>query len=197
VPSLILASASPRRRELLGLIGLVPKAIVAADVDETPAKGEHPAAYTARVALAKAVAVAAAHPEDVVLAADTVVARGRRILPKADDEATARRCLALLSGARHRVHTALVVIPPGAPPRRRLVTTRVAFKRLSDRDVSRYLASGEWRGKAGGYAIQGLAGAFVRDLRGSYAAVVGLPLFETWQLLDGLDVPWQAPNPEP
>ncbi|MSO65288.1 MAG: septum formation protein Maf [Alphaproteobacteria bacterium] len=185
-PSLVLASASPRRRDLLAQVGIVAAAIVPADVDESPLKRERPEDYACRLAGAKAARVAAAHPAGFVLAADTVVARGRRILPKAADEATARRCLALLSGVWHRVYTAVAIHAPGGVQRHRLVATRVAFKRLSAGEIDDYVASGEWRDKAGGYAIQGLAGAYVRALRGSYSAVVGLPLYETCQLLDGL-----------
>jgi septum formation protein len=192
VGKLVLASASPRRLELLRQIGIEPDEVLPSDADETPHPGELPAAYAARTAAAKATAAAARRPGALVLAADTVVARGRRILPKAETEAAARWCLELLSGAAHRVHTAVTLVAPGARPRSRLVSARVTFKRLSAEDINAYLASGEWRGKAGGYAIQGLAGRFVRDLRGSYSAVVGLPLYETWSLLDGIGVPWQS-----
>lgn len=183
-PSLILASASPRRRELLARLGIEPARVVHADIDETPLEGEIPRLYAARMAREKA--LAAADPAAYVLAGDTVVAVGRRILPKAEDEAEARACLALLSGRRHRVLTAVAVKAPGPGPlRSRLTTTQVAFKRLEPREIEAYLASGEWRGKAGGYAIQGLAGTFVVKLIGSYTNVVGLPLHETVSLLTG------------
>jgi len=180
---LILASASPRRRDLLARIGVVPDAVDPAEIDETPTKAELPAAHARRLADEKGLAVAARHPDALVLAADTVVAVGRRILPKADDEATARACLALLSGRRHRVHSAVVLIDPSGASRRRLSTSIVTFKRLTDTEIDAYLASGEWHGKAGGYAIQGRAEAFVRFLSGSHSGVVGLPLFETRALL--------------
>jgi septum formation protein len=178
---LILASASPRRLDLLGRIGVVPDAIVPADIDETPLKGELPAPHATRLAAAKAAAVA--KPGTLVLAADTVVAAGRRILPKAEDDATARRCLELLSGRRHRVHSAVTLIDADGRARHRLSTSIVTFKRLTRHEIDAYLASGEWHGKAGGYAIQGRAEAFVRFLSGSHSGVVGLPLFETRALL--------------
>lgn len=183
---LVLASASPRRLALLEQIGVKPDHVAAAELDEAEQKGELPGAYALRLAEAKARAVAPRFPGAFVLGADTAVARGRRILPKAEDEATARRCLDLLSGCSHRVHSAIAVIAPDGRLRQRLVTSRVAFKRLDADEIAAYLASGEWQGKAGGYAIQGRAAAFVRDLQGSYSAVVGLPLFETAQLLRGL-----------
>ena len=185
-PALVLASASPRRRDLLAQIGLIPDAVRAAEIDETPLKNELPRDLAQRLAKAKALAVAAAAGGDFVLAADTVVARGRRILPKTETEAEARACLTLLSGAAHRVYTAVVAVAPGGRSAARLVETRVRFKRLSPQDIAGYLASGEWRGKAGGYAVQGLAGRFVIALHGSYSAVVGLPLYETGSLLEGL-----------
>ena len=185
-PALVLASASPRRRDLLAQIGLIPDAVRAAEIDETPLKNELPSDLAQRLANAKALAVAAAAGGDFVLAADTVVARGRRILPKTETEAEARACLTLLSGAAHRVYTAVVAVAPGGRSAARLVETRVRFKRLSPQDIAGYLASGEWRGKAGGYAVQGLAGRFVIALHGSYSAVVGLPLYETASLLEGL-----------
>jgi len=186
MPFLVLASASPRRIELLRQIGIVPDRIDPADIDETPAPGELPPAHVVRLAEAKARAVAPRHPGAFILAADTVVACGRRILPKAEDEATARVCLTLLSGRRHRVYGGVAVMtPPGETAIRRVVT-QVAFKRLSKTELDAYLASGEWRGKAGGYAIQGRAGAFVTMLQGSYSGVVGLPLYETLNLLTGL-----------
>ena len=180
---LILASASPRRMDLLARIGVVPDAVEPAEIDETPAKAELPLAYARRMAAAKAAAVAPRHPGALVLAADTVVAVGRRILPKAEEEGEARRCLALLSGRRHRVHSAVTLVATAGTARHRASTSIVAFKRLSDAEIAAYLASDEWRGKAGGYAIQGRAEAFVRFLSGSHSGVVGLPLFETRALL--------------
>ncbi len=181
----VLASASPRRLALLAQIGVVPDAVDAADIDERPRKGELPATHAARLADAKAARVAPRHEGAFVLAADTVVAAGRRILPKADDEATARRCLALLSGRRHRVWGGVVLVDPVGRARRRLVRSDVVMKRLSAAEIAAYLASGEWRGKAGGYAVQGRAASFVRAIHGSYSNIVGLPLFETAALLAG------------
>jgi septum formation protein len=180
---LILASASPRRLDLLARIGVVPDAIDPADIDETPQRAEVPAPYAARMAAAKAAATAARHAGKIVLAADTVVAAGRRILPKSEDEATARACLELLSGRRHRVLTAVTLIDAAGRARHRLSTSIVAFKALTVTEIDGYLRSGEWHGKAGGYAIQGRAEAFVRFLSGSHSGVVGLPLFETRALL--------------
>ena len=187
-PPLVLASASPRRLELLGQIGLVPDHVEPAELDETPLKAEPPRAYAARLARAKAEAAAARRPGAYVLGADTVVAVGRRILPKAETEADARRCLQLLSGRGHRVYTGVCVIAPDGRRAERLSETRVRFKRLSEPEIAAYLAGGEWRGKAGGYAVQGRAGAFVIDLHGSYSGVVGLPLYETTTLLEGLEL---------
>lgn len=184
-PRLILASASPRRLALLEQIGVVPDAVAAADLDETPARGELPRAHARRLAREKAETVAGREPGALVLAADTVVACGRRILPKAESEAEAARCLALLSGRAHRVYTAVVLVHPDGRQAERVSETRVTFKRLSAAEIEAYLASGEWRGKAGGYAVQGRAAAFVRALTGSYTGVVGLPLFETASLLSG------------
>lgn len=178
---LLLASASPRRLELLARVGVVPDAVIPADIDETPRKGELPVAYARRIAAEKAAAVA--QPGALTLAADTVVAAGRRILPKAESEAEARQCLTLLSGRRHRVHSAISLIDGTGRARHRLSTSIVSFKRLSDEEIAAYLASGEWRGKAGGYAIQGRAEALVRALSGSFSGVMGLPLFETRALL--------------
>ncbi len=191
--TLILASASPRRRELLRQIGIEPARIEPADIDERPRPRELPVAYARRMAAAKAALVAPRHPDAFVLAADTVVAAGRRILPKADDPETARRCLALLSGRRHRVLGGLAVVAGDGRRAERLVVTAVAFKRLSPAEIEAYLASGEWRGKAGGYAIQGRAAAFIPWIRGSYANVVGLPLAETMALLTGLGYRPPAP----
>jgi septum formation protein len=180
---LVLASASPRRLDLLRQIGLEPDAIDPADTDETPAPRELPRAYALRMAEAKLAAVMPRHPANaVVLAADSVVAVGRRILPKAESEAEARACLALLSGRRHKVLGGVAVGRAGKV-RMRLVETAVRFKRLERAEVDAYVQSGEWRGKAGGYAIQGRAAAFVSFLSGSYSNVVGLPLFETLALL--------------
>lgn len=187
---LILASASPRRLALLAQAGIVPDAQEGADIDESPLKGELPRAYAARMAREKAAAAAARFGDEAafLLAADTVVARGRRILPKAETEAEARACLELLSGTSHRVYTGICAVR-GARQAERLVMTRVTFKRLSDLEMRAYLKSGEWRGKAGGYAIQGLAGAFIPSISGSYSSVVGLPLAETVKLLSGLGFP--------
>ncbi len=178
----ILASASPRRVALLAQLGITPDTIIPADIDETPRKGELPAAYVQRVARGKAEAVARSQPDAKVLGADTVVAMGRRILPKAEDEATARECLRLLSGRRHRVMTAVCVIT-GGQYREATATTIVKFARLTPADMDAYIASGEWEGKAGGYAIQGRAGAFIPFISGSHSNVVGLPLAETARLL--------------
>ena len=179
---LVLASASPRRLDLLRQIGLEPAAIDPADTDETPAPAEAPRVYALRMAMAKLAAVAPRHPGATVLAADSVVALGRRILPKAETETEARRCLALLSGRRHRVLGGIAVGSAGKV-RTRLVETVVRFKRLEPLEVEGYIRSGEWQGKAGGYAIQGRASAFVAFLSGSYSNVVGLPLFETAAML--------------
>ena len=180
---LVLASASPRRLDLLARIGVVPAAVDPADIDETATSGEIPRVHAARLAREKALVVAARHAGAVVLAADTVVACGRRILPKADDEATARSCLALLSGRRHHVLTAVAMIDASGRLRERLSDTIVTFKSLTAAEIDGYIATGEWSGKAGGYAIQGRAEAFVRYLAGSHSGVVGLPLHETRNLL--------------
>jgi septum formation protein len=187
-PRLVLASASPRRLDLLRQIGIEPAAVDPAAVDETPLKGEPPRAYAARCAAEKARAVAGRHPGAVVLACDTVVACGRRILPKAEDERTARDCLALLSGRRHRVLGGLQILGPDGRSHARLVETVVTFKRLSAAEIERYLAAGEWHGKAGGYAIQGRAAAFVKAVGGSHPNVVGLPLFEAAGILAALGI---------
>ena len=180
---LVLASASPRRRDLLVQIGIVPDRIVSTDVDETPLPAEPPRVCALRLARAKAAAVDA--PGCLVLAADTVVAAGRRILPKAENETDARACLSLLSGRRHRVFTAVVLRSTAGRRSERIAVSIVAFARLTPQQIDAYVASGEWQGKAGGYAIQGLAAGFIRYLSGSHSNVVGLPLFETAQLLRG------------
>ena len=193
-PRLVLASASPRRRALLAQIGLTDIEIIPTDIDETPRKAEKPRALAVRLARAKAAAVDM--PEATVIAADTVVACGRRILGKAENEAEARAFLSLLSGRRHRVITAVVLRLPDGRARERVAESVVAFARLTEPQIAAYLASEEWRGKAGGYAIQGLAASFIRFLSGSYSNVVGLPLFETAQLLRGAG--WALPaNPVP
>ena len=184
---LILGSASPRRLELLAQIGVTPDEVRPAEIDETPLKAELPRAYVERMAREKASATAAA-PEDLVLAADTEVSVGRRILGKPSDEAEAVQFLLWLSGRRHRVTTA-ICLRRGSREWLRLIETRVRFKRLSDAEISSYIRSGEWRGKAGGYAIQGLAGAFIPEIHGSYTNVVGLPLAETAALLQGAGLP--------
>ena len=178
---LVLASASPRRLDLLRQIGVVPDAVIPAEIDESPLKDELPPHYAARVAAEKAAALS--DQQALVLAADTVVAAGRRILPKTEDEAEARVTLELLSGRRHRVYTAVTLRSPDGRARHRLSLTTVAFKRLSSEELGAYLASGEWRGKAGAYAIQGSAEGLIRQIGGSYSGVVGLPLFETRALL--------------
>ena len=182
---LVLASASPRRLELLRQVGLMPDEIDPAGIDETPRRGELPPGHAIRLAQEKARAVIPRHPGAYVLAADTVVACGRRILPKTEDEASARSCLELLSGRRHRVHGAIALASPDGRLVWRRVDSQVAFKRLSEVEIAAYLRTGEWQGKAGGYAIQGRAAALIRWMSGSYSNVVGLPLFETAQLLTG------------
>jgi len=184
-PALILASASPRRLALLDQIGFRPTLVDPADIDETPRKGETPLLLAERLALEKARAVAERHPDALILGADTVVACGRRILPKAITLEAAEHCLTLLSGRRHRVFGGVALIGPGGRRAQRRVITSVAFKRLTADEIQWYLASEEWHGKAGGYAIQGRAARFVRELVGSYSNVVGLPLFETAQMLCG------------
>lgn len=189
VPPLILASASPRRLELLAQIGLAPGLIDPAEIDETPLPGETARLLALRLARAKAAAVAERRAGAFVLAADTVVALGRRLLGKPDDEADARRMLTLLSGRAHRVLTAVAVAAPKGRTAARLSETRVRFKRLTAAEIDGYVASGEWAGKAGGYGVQGRAGGFVIALNGSYTGVVGLPLYETRALLIGLGFP--------
>lgn len=183
---LVLASASPRRLDLLAQVGITPDQIVPADLDETPAAKETPRRLAERLACEKARAVAAVASDAYVLAADTVVCVGRRILPKAETEEEARACLALLSGRNHRVMTGVAVQAPDGRVAARLVETTVAFKRLEASEIDAYVAGGEWRGKAGGYAVQGAAGGFVLHLSGSFSGVVGLPLYETLCLLRGL-----------
>jgi septum formation protein len=187
--SFVLASASPRRAGLLAQAGIVPVRIVAPEIDETPLKRELPRAYVLRMAWLKAQAVAVSEEGALILAADTVVALGRRILPKAVDADEVERCLKLLSGRRHQVLTALALAAPGVALRTRIVTTRVAFKVLTPAEIADYLASAEGEGKAGGYAIQGRAEVFVRFINGSYSNVVGLPLYETVSLLNGCGYP--------
>ena len=186
-PALVLASESPRRRALLAQAGITPDAIHPTQLDETPLKGELPRAYGLRLAIAKAKAAADAWSGDpaLVLAADTVVAVGRRILPKAEDAAAVRACLKLLSGRRHQVMTAIAVAMPDSRVRSRIATTGVVFKRLTGEEIESYADLREGEGKAGGYAIQGRAEIFVRQLSGSYSNVVGLPLYETVTLLQG------------
>jgi septum formation protein len=186
---LILASASPRRLDLLARIGVVPDAVLPADVDESVPRGELPREHALRLAREKAGAVAAREPGALVLGADTVVAVGRRILPKVEDEETLRACMRLLSGRRHRVLTGVALAIPGKPMRERLVETIIAMKRLSAEEIDHYAGHGEWRGKAGGYALQGYGEVYVRHLAGSYSNVVGLPLAETRVLLKSAGYP--------
>ena len=189
-PKLILASASPRRLDLLAQISVAPDETIPADIDETERKGELPRDYAKRLAVEKAKAIAAKHKGALVLAADTAVACGRRILPKAEDEQCARDCLALISGRSHRVWTGLALAGPGDEVCERIVETRVKVRRLDDAAIDAYIASGEWDGKAGGYAIQGLFAAHIISIIGSYSSVVGLPLYETSNLLNGAG--WRA-----
>lgn len=197
-PSLVLASASPRRLALLDQAGIVPDLVLPAEIDETPRRAESPRALAARLSREKANTVRAGlvergeGAEALVLAADTVVALNRRILPKAEMMEEAVACLRLLSGRTHKVWSAVTVVLPRGAVRQRLVETRVRFKRLSPEDIEAYVASGEWRGKAGGYAIQGLAGVFALKIVGSYTNVVGLPLYETLNLLQGEGYPVRA-----
>lgn len=196
---LVLASGSPRRIELLQQAGIEPDRVYPADIDETPQRLEHPRSLAKRLAHQKAAAALKGLKAETdyapayVLAADTVVAVGRRILPKAEILDEAESCLALLSGRAHRVYSGVCLITPAGKERLLLVETRVRFKRLTKQEISAYLASGEWRGKAGGYAVQGLAGSFVVNLIGSYSNVVGLPLYETVSLLtnDGYPVHYE------
>jgi len=194
-PKFVLASGSPRRLGLVNQVGIEPDALRPVDIDETPKRGELPRACANRLARAKAeAALQSVHLDEelrgsFILAADTVVAVGRRILPKAGLLDEAAQCLRLLSGRAHRVHTAVCLVTPKETFRQRLVETRVRFKRLSDEDIEAYLASGEWRGKAGGYAAQGIAGGFMVKIVGSYSNVVGLPLYETMTMLAGEGYP--------
>ena len=185
-PRLVLASASPRRLDLLAQIGIVPDAVLPAGIDEAPARDESPRRLAARLARSKAEAVARAYPGDFVLGADTVAAVGRRVIGQAMTEAEARAAITLLSGRRHQVHGGIALHAPGGRWAMRLVVSHVTFQRLSEAEIAAYLATEEWRGKAGGYAIQGRAAGFIRFLSGSYSNVVGLALFETRQVLRGL-----------
>ena len=194
-PKLVLASGSPRRLSLINQVGIEPDALRPTDIDETPKRGELPRAYATRLAREKAEAALAMVRIDeelkgsYILAADTAVAVGRRILPKAELLDEAAQCLRLLSGRNHRVHTAICLVTPKETFRARYIETRVRFKRLSEEDIEAYLASGEWRGKAGGYAAQGIAGGFLVKIVGSYSNIVGLPLYETLALLGGEGYP--------
>lgn len=187
-PHFVLASASPRRLDLLSQIGVVPDAIVPADIDEKPLKSERPRAYAHRIAAEKAAKVIAAHSGSVILAGDTVVAVGQRILPKAECEDSARKCLKLLSGRRHKVISGISLVDTAGQQKTTTVMSDVIFSRLHERDIDLYIKSGEWDGKAGGYAIQGLAAAWIRQIGGSYSNIVGLPLFEVsgWLENEGL-----------
>ena len=186
---LILASASPRRLDLLGQIGVVPDSVEPADIDETPHKAELPAHYAVRVAAEKAVPVARRHPGALILSGDTVVAAGRRILPKTESEEEARTCLTLLSGRRHRVFSAVTLVDAEGHARHRLSANIVTLKRVDAAEIDAYVASGEWRGKAGGYAIQGRAAGLIRAIQGSHSAIMGLPLYETRALLKAAGYP--------
>jgi septum formation protein len=186
---LVLASASPRRLALLEQIGLKPDLVAPAEIDESAQKDERPRQLALRLAVLKGRATRKVRGGDFILSADTVVACGRRMLPKAETEAEARACLDLLSGRAHDVLTGIAVLAPDGREASRVVESRVTFKRLSREEVDGYIASREWRGKAGGYAIQGAAGAFITDISGSYSAIVGLPLYETASLLEGLGYP--------
>jgi septum formation protein len=193
-PKLILASASPRRLDLLGQINVTPDDVVPADLDETPMSRELPTQLAKRLAEMKALNIAEKFPGTLVLGADTVVACGRRVLGKASDEAEARKFLNLLSGRRHRVHGGIALVDRDGISRTRVVTTAVVLKVLSEQEINGYIESGEWQGKAGAYAIQGLAGAFVRKIIGSYSNVVGLSLLETAGLLQGAGYPIVGPK---
>jgi septum formation protein len=189
VPDLVLASASPRRLELLARLGVTPARVIATDIDESPRPREIPRAHAGRLAGEKARAAHSHNAGAVVLAGDTVVGLGRRIMPKAEDEATARHCLTLLSGRRHRVFSAIAVIDAAGTLREALSETIVRFKVLTEQEIAAYLAGGEWHGKAGGYAIQGSAEGFCAWLAGSHSGVVGLPLYEARRLLRAAGLP--------
>jgi septum formation protein len=186
---LVLASASPRRVELLSRIGIKPDIVAPADIDETPLRNERPRALALRLAEGKAAAVASTYPGTFILAADTVVGVGRRILPKTETEPEERECLRLLSGRSHDVFTGVAVIGPDGRKASRIVACRVTFKRMSHSEIEGYVAHGDWRGKAGGYAVQTQAASFVTNISGSYTAIVGLPLYESVALLEGLGFP--------
>ena len=194
-PKLVLASGSPRRLALLNQAGIEPDSLQPAEIDEIPVKGELPRALANRLAREKAqVALASIRIDEelrgsYIIAADTVVAVGRRVMPKADMLEDAAACLRMLSGRNHRVYTGICLVTPKEAFRQRLVETRVRFKRLSEDDIQAYIGSGEWRGKAGGYAVQGIAGSFVVKMVGSYTNIVGLPLYETVTLLGGEGFP--------
>jgi septum formation protein len=194
-PKLVLASASPRRLQLMDQVGLQPDLLNPTDIDETPARRETPRRLSLRLAEEKARAaltaplVRALGPQTIVLAADTVVGLGRRVLPKAETPEDALDCLRLLSGRSHWVYSSVAVVSPSGSVSTRCCETKVRFKRLSREDMETYVKSEEWRGKAGGYAIQGRAAAFVRYMAGSYSGVVGLPLHETLGLLEGAGYP--------
>lgn len=183
---LILASASPRRLDLLKQAGITPDKVVPADIDESHLKNEIPSVYAPRIAAAKARVIGAEYADDFILSADTVVGVGRRILPKTETEDEARKCLEMMSGRRHRVLTAVSLIAPGGKQKTKTVTSVVQFKKLSVAEIDFYIGTKEWQGKAGGYAIQGHAAAMISFISGSYTAIVGLPLFETLQLLKGM-----------
>ena len=187
---LVLASASPRRLQLLKQLGIEPNAVDPAGIDETPLPRELPVGYARRMALAKVKAAAARHPQAFVLAADTVVAMGRRILPKAGERTMAEGCLRQLSGRRHRVIGGVALALPDGKILQRVVQTSVNLKRLTDAEIDAYLDSGEWQDKAGGYAVQGRAAAFVSQIGGSYSNIVGLPLYEVSALLVGAGYRW-------
>jgi septum formation protein len=186
---LILASASPRRLDLLKQVGITPEDIIPAEVDETPTLGEKPSVLVARLAKLKAANVADSHKDAFILAADTIVACGNRVLGKAEDEKAARTSLKMLSGRRHNVYTAVSLIAPDGGSSHRTVKTTVTFKRLESAEIDFYIKSDEWRGKAGAYAIQGLAARFIGSINGSYSNVVGLPLMETLNMLKGRGYP--------
>lgn len=186
MPRLILASGSPRRKDLLTQAGISPDLVISADIDESPLKKELPRVYTMRMAQEKARKVRLTNDSDFIISADTVVCCGRTILPKAGDSSQVKQCLKILSGRSHRVLTAVCVINPQGKESLKIISTKVAFKRLSNAEIEHYINSQEGIGKAGGYAIQGLAGCFVNNINGSYSSIVGLPLCETVNMLTGL-----------